>query len=123
MARKVTLFTGQWADLTTEQLAVEAQRMGYDGLELSCWGDFMDVAKAASSKTYCEEKLALLKKYGLGCWEISNHLAGQLVCDELDERHDPFAPVAIRGDHAAMRKWAIDCIICGDVLQVMIYEK
>ena len=33
MARKVTLFTGQWADLPLQQLAVMAKGFGYDGLD------------------------------------------------------------------------------------------
>ena len=37
MARAVTLFTGQWADLTLEDLAKKAAGWGYDGLELACW--------------------------------------------------------------------------------------
>ena len=96
MARKVTLFTGQWADLPFATVAERASEMGYDGLELSCWGDFIDVEKGAKSKAYCEDRLAKLNEYGLGCWAISNHLSGQLVCDELDERHNPFAPEKIR---------------------------
>jgi sugar phosphate isomerase/epimerase len=36
MSRPVTLFTGQWADLPLEKLALLAQKMGYDGLELAC---------------------------------------------------------------------------------------
>ena len=47
MARKVTLFTGQWADLPLEKLAKKAAGWGYDGLELACWGDHFDVEKAA----------------------------------------------------------------------------
>lgn len=38
MARPVTLFTGQWADLPLADLAPMAKEMGYDGLELACWG-------------------------------------------------------------------------------------
>jgi hypothetical protein len=38
MARPVTLFTGQWADLPLGELAPLASEMGYDGLELACWG-------------------------------------------------------------------------------------
>jgi sugar phosphate isomerase/epimerase len=36
MARPVTLFTGQWADLPLEELAPLAKDIGYDGLELAC---------------------------------------------------------------------------------------
>lgn len=35
MARPVTLFTGQWADMPLEELAPLAKEMGYDGLELA----------------------------------------------------------------------------------------
>ena len=50
MPRPVTLFTGQWADLSLPDLAAKAAQMGYDGLELACWGDHFDVDKAAVSK-------------------------------------------------------------------------
>ena len=46
MARPVTLFTGQWADLTLEDLAAKCGGWGFDGLELACWGDHFDVAEA-----------------------------------------------------------------------------
>jgi len=36
MARPVTLVTGQWSDLTLDELAEKAAGWGYDGLELSC---------------------------------------------------------------------------------------
>ena len=39
MARPVTLFTGQWADLPLEELAKKCGEWGFDGLELACWGD------------------------------------------------------------------------------------
>ena len=39
MKRPVTIFTGQWADLTLETVAQKAKSFGYDGLELACWGD------------------------------------------------------------------------------------
>ena len=47
MARPVTLFTGQWADLTLEQLAAKVGEWEFDGLELACWGDHFDVARGA----------------------------------------------------------------------------
>jgi len=108
MARKVTLFTGQWADLPLKQLAPLAKDFGYDGLELACWGDHMDLDQAAKSKAYCEDQLAVLSANGLGCWALGNHLSGQLVCDRIDERHYAFAPAAVKGDPKAARKWAIE---------------
>ena len=46
MARPVTLFTGQWADLTLDDAAKKAAGFGFDGLELACWGDHFEVDKA-----------------------------------------------------------------------------
>ena len=53
MARPVTLFTGQWADLPLEQLAAKVGEWGFDGLELACWGDHFDVDEALSDSSYC----------------------------------------------------------------------
>ena len=46
MSRPVTLFTGQWADLSIEDLCRKASKFGYQGLELACWGDHFEVDKA-----------------------------------------------------------------------------
>jgi sugar phosphate isomerase/epimerase len=108
MARPVTLFTGQWADLTLEDLCKKASAWGYDGLELACWGDHVEVERAAKDKQYAKSRKEMLADYGLKCWAISNHLAGQLVCDPNDdERSDMFAPKDCHGDAEKKRKWAI----------------
>jgi sugar phosphate isomerase/epimerase len=98
MARPVTLFTGQWADLTLEDLAKKASAWGYDGLELACWGDHFEVDKALADKNYCKGRLDLLKKYGLKVYAISMHLVGQAVCDRIDERHKSVLPDDVWGD-------------------------
>ena len=90
MGRPVTLFTGQWADLPLATLAAMAKGWGYDGLELACWGDHLDVHQGAESKEYCDGQKAILEKNGLQVWAISNHLAGQLVLDNIDSRHMMF---------------------------------
>ena len=110
MARPVTLFTGQWADLPLETLCQKAQKWGYDGLELACWGDHFEVDKALAEPDYCERKRALLDKYNLKCFAISSHLAGQLVCDVLDGRHKMFAPPDTHDDYGKMRAWAIEAV-------------
>ncbi len=110
MGRPVTLFTGQWADLPLEELAKKAADWGFDGLELACWGDHFDVDKASASKDYCDDRHALLDKYGLKCWAVSNHLAGQLVCDRIDERHYQFAPESTKGDPKAAKAWAVEAM-------------
>ena len=68
MARPVTLFTGQWADLTLEVMLQKARDFGYDGVELACWGDHMDVREAASNDGYVREKKELLEQYGMQCF-------------------------------------------------------
>lgn len=98
MPRPVTLFTGQWADLSIGELAPLAKEMGYDGLELACWGDHFDVDRAARSDKYCKEMWALLADHGLECFSISSHLVGQAVCDNIDERHQAILPPDVWDD-------------------------
>lgn len=98
MARPVTLFTGQWADLPLEELAKKTSEWGFDGLELACWGDHFEVDKALESDSYIKQKQDLLEKYNLKCWAISTHLVGQCVCDNIDERHKGILPPRLWGD-------------------------
>jgi sugar phosphate isomerase/epimerase len=98
MPRPITLFTGQWADLPLTQLAPLARRMGYDGLELACWGDHFDVDAAATSDKYLKEKWAVLQDHGLTCFAVSSHLVGQAICDLIDERHQSILPPDVWGD-------------------------
>jgi sugar phosphate isomerase/epimerase len=98
MARPVTLFTGQWADLPLAELAPLARSMGYDGLELACWGDHFDVREALASERYVQDKRDLLEKHGLRCFAIGSHLVGQAVCDLIDERHKAILPGHVWGD-------------------------
>lgn len=99
MTRPITLFTGQWADLTLEELAKKASKWGYDGLELACWGDHFEVDKALESDKYINEKRALLEKYNLKVFAISSHLVGQCVGDDpIDNRHKGMIPERIWGD-------------------------
>ena len=98
MARPVTLFTGQWADLPLETLAEKTGEWGFDGLELACWGDHFDVEAALEDDGYVERKRELLERHGLGCWAIGNHLAGQAVCDRIDGRHKNTLPARVWGD-------------------------
>ena len=109
MSRPVTLFTGQWADLPLEVLAEKAASWGYDGLELACWGDHMDVGQAAADPEYCRSQKAILAKHGLQLFAISNHLSGQLVCDpNNDSRSDGFAPADCAGNAEKKRAWAVE---------------
>jgi sugar phosphate isomerase/epimerase len=96
LPRLKTLFTGQWADLSLEVLAQMAQRWGYEGLELACWGDHFEVSEA--SEAYCAAKHELLAKHNLRCVAISAHLVGQAICDRIDERHKAILPPRVWGD-------------------------
>ena len=94
--RPVTLFTGQWADLPLIKVIRKAKEFGYDGLELACWGDHMEIDKADDD--YCANKRALLNKHGMKLFAISTHLVGQAVADNIDERHKSILPPYIWGD-------------------------
>ena len=98
MARPVTLFTGQWADLPLEELAGKASAWGFDGLELACWGDHFDVDEALADPGYADGRRELLDRHGLQCVAISTHLVGQAVCDPVDERHRAILPPDVWGD-------------------------
>ena len=98
MPRPVTLFTGQWADLSLAELAPKVKAMGYDGVELACWGDHFEVDRALAEPDYVTQKWALLQQNGLTCYAISTHLVGQAVCDLIDERHQAILPPDVWGD-------------------------
>lgn len=111
MARSVTLFTGQWADMPLETLAAKASRWGYDGLELICLGDHLDPERAAVDTDYCRKQLEILERHHLRLFAINNAIAGQLVCDpNTDARSDKFAPPGCAGDPERKRAWAVEAM-------------
>ena len=59
MGKQFTLFTGQWADLTLEEVAGLAAGWGYDGLEIAVSGEHLD-AWRWDEDGYVEERLDLL---------------------------------------------------------------
>ena len=61
MARPITLFTGQWADLPFEEVCRLAAEWGYDGLEIACWGDHLDVVGRGRGRR-------LRRRAGATCW-------------------------------------------------------
>ena len=98
MARPVTLFTGQWADLPFETACQKAKSFGYDGIEIPCWGDHFDPVLALKDPGYCKKKWDVLKGNGLTSFAISSHLVGQAICDHIDERHKAILPADVWGD-------------------------
>ncbi|HOE13955.1 MAG TPA: sugar phosphate isomerase/epimerase [Candidatus Saccharicenans sp.] len=108
MARPITLFTGQWADLPFEVVGEKASSWGYDGLEIATWGDHLEVKKAAEDPGYLARKKEILAKYRLECRALGAHLAGQCVGDLYDSRLDDFAPAEVKGKPDEIRRWAIE---------------
>jgi sugar phosphate isomerase/epimerase len=98
MARPVTLFTGQWADLKFDEVCKKAKSFGYDGIELACWGDHFEVDKAIKDPGYVKTRWDCLKSHGLKAYAISAHLVGQAICDNIDERHKSILPPEVWGD-------------------------
>jgi sugar phosphate isomerase/epimerase len=97
-ARPITLFTGQWTDLSLETVAETAGQWGFDGLELATWGDHFDVPQALAEPAYVRRVRAALERHDLRCWAIGAHLVGQAVCDPIDRRHRAILPREIWGD-------------------------
>jgi sugar phosphate isomerase/epimerase len=98
MARPVTLFTGQWADLPIEDLAAKTGGWGFDGLELACWGDHFEIDKALADDSYVRSRHEILERNHLNVWAIGAHLVGQAVGDRIDERHRAILPPDVFGD-------------------------
>ncbi len=104
MARPVTLFTGQWADLPLEDMARKASEFGYDGIELACWGDHFEVDKALTDDGYCAAKRDLLERYDLQCHRDQQPpRRARRCCDVIDERHKSDPAAARLGRRQARR--------------------
>ncbi|MDC7291558.1 sugar phosphate isomerase/epimerase [Blautia schinkii] len=108
MGRLLTLTTCQWADMEFETLCKTVKEMGYDGVELACWGAHLDPVKAAQDDVYCKYILDTLDKYGLKMEALAAHIIGQCVGDYDDPRLDNFAPSALAGKKDEIRAWAIE---------------
>ena len=87
MTRPITLFTGQWADLPFEEVAASpgsgstmASRSPA-GATTSTW--------RRDDADYVEEKQEVLKRTASSVYTISNHLEGQVVCDDPIDAASP----------------------------------
>jgi sugar phosphate isomerase/epimerase len=110
MTRPVILFSQQWTDLPLEEVAQKASEWGYQGLELACWGDHLEVQRALSEPGYCQNKLELLARADLSLPVLSCHRVGQVVCDRVDARHQALVPDYVwgDGDPAGVRQRAVE---------------
>ena len=85
--------------------------LGYRGIQVpSGEPRFMDLAKAAGSKTYCDELKGICAEAGVEITELSTHVQGQLVAvhPAYDAQFDGFAPREVRGNRKARQEWAIE---------------
>jgi sugar phosphate isomerase/epimerase len=99
MARPITLITAQWADLPFERMCQKASDMGFDGLEIACWGEHFKVDKALEDDGYIRDVRDTLDKYGLSSIALATHLVSQCVGDLIiDERHRGILPSRLWGD-------------------------
>ncbi len=99
MARPITLFTGQWADMPLEVLAPKAEAGATMGWNSRAGAITSKSTKALEDDGYIKRKRDLLEEHGLQCFAISNHLVGQAVADKfIDERHQGIVPPHVWGD-------------------------
>jgi sugar phosphate isomerase/epimerase len=98
MGRPIILFSGGWADLSLEELAPRVAEWGYQGLELSCWGDHFEVQRAAGEDDYCPDKLDLLNRLELSVPVVSAHRVSHAICDPIDARLRTLLPDYVWGD-------------------------
>lgn len=104
-------FMGDTAPFNSlENICRWAASLGYQGVQIPTWESrLIDLKKAASSKTYCDELKGRVESCGLQITELSTHLQGQLVAvhPAYDAGFDAFAPKEVHGDSKARTKWAV----------------
>jgi len=96
---------------TLPAIARWAAGHGYKGVQLPSWDKrLFDLARAAASRTYCDEVRGTLREAGLELTELSTHLQGQLVAvhPAYDLAFDGFAAPEVRGNPAARQAWAVE---------------
>ena len=104
-------FAGDAAPFDTwDGITKWAAGLGFTGVQLPAWdARFIDLKKAASSKTYCDELKGIARQNGVEITELGTHLQGQLVAVHpvYDEAFDAFAPDNLKGNPKARQKWAV----------------
>lgn len=105
-------FAGDEAPFNTwDGITKWAADCGYKGVQVPSWdGRFVDLAKAASSKDYCDEFRGQAAANGVAVTELSTHLQGQLVAvnPAYDTAFDGFAAPQVQGDPKARQIWAVE---------------
>ena len=118
MIKGPAIFLAQFADSkspfnTLDGICKWAADLGYKGIQIPTWESaFIDLDKAAESKTYCDELKGKVNSYGLEITELSTHLQGQIVAvhPAYDQMFDGFAPKEVQGNPKARTAWAIETV-------------
>ena len=87
-----------------------AKDKGFVGVQIPTLdARFIDLQKAAESKTYADEIKGTVNSFGLEITELSTHLQGQLVAVNpvYDALFDSFAPEQYRNSPKARQEWAV----------------
>jgi sugar phosphate isomerase/epimerase len=87
---------------------------GFKGVQIPSWdARLFDLARAAESKTYCDEVKGTLAEAGVELTELSTHLQGQLVAvhPAYDLAFDGFAAPEVRNNPAARQEWAVNQLL------------
>ena len=91
-----------------------AKDLGYVGIQVPTLDErFIDLKKAAESKTYADEFKGTVNSYGLDITELSTHLQGQLVAvnPAYDLVFDNFAPEKLRKHPKERQEWAVQQLL------------
>jgi sugar phosphate isomerase/epimerase len=84
---------------------------GYAGVQIPSWdARLFDLARASSSRDYCDEITGVARANGVEVTELSTHLQGQLVAvhPAYDAAFDGFAAPSVHGNPRARTAWAVD---------------
>jgi sugar phosphate isomerase/epimerase len=108
-------FAGDAAPFDTwDGITKWAAGLGFKGVQIPAWdARFIDLKKAASSKTYCDELKGIAADNGVAITELATHLQGQLVAAHpvYDDAFDGFAPDHLKGNPKARQKWAVQQLL------------
>lgn len=107
MARPITIASGQFGDLSLEELCKLLKSIGYDGIEVACHAH-LDAGRFLKDEAYAQDFRNTLDRYGMKVWALGAHLAGQCVGDNWEPRLDNFAPTALSGKPEEIRAWAVE---------------
>jgi sugar phosphate isomerase/epimerase len=104
-------FAGETAPFNNLQsICLWAESLGFKGIQIPTLDTrFIDLQKAAESKTYADEIKGIVNDCGIEISELSTHLQGHMVAvnPAFDIMWDGFAPEQVRGNNKARTEWAV----------------